>query len=123
MSASDSTSTFNSEDVWFVVKSYDVHQEWFRALSMPDRPNYIDLGDDTTHPIQHIGNVPIRKEGEQTCIKNDLHVPTIKKNLVLIDQIVEQGIQVRFNNEGCFIETYGRIIARGWIEGRCSSSI
>ena len=92
MSASDSTSTFNSEDVWFVVKSYDVHQEWFRALSMPDRPNYIDLGDDTTHPIQHIGNIPFSKDGKNNCIKNVLHVPTITKNLVSVGQIVEQGM-------------------------------
>ena len=34
----------------------------------------IETGDDTTHPIRHIGNVPFGKEGEQICIKNVLHV-------------------------------------------------
>ena len=62
------------------------------------------MGDDTTHLIQHIGNVLFGKEGEQTCIKNVLHVPTITKNLVLVGQIEEQGMQVCSNNEDCFIE-------------------
>ena len=74
-------------------------------------------GDDITHRIQHIGNVPFGKEGEQTCIKNVLYVPTITNNLILVGQIVEQGMQVCFNNEGCFIEKDGRLIPRGWREG------
>ena len=80
------------------------HQEWFHDLRMPDRPSYIEAGNDTPHPIVHIGNVPFGKEGEQTYIKHVLHVPTITKNLVSVGQIVEQGMHVRFNNEGCFIE-------------------
>ena len=78
----------------------------------------METGDDTPHPIRHIGDVPFGKEGEQTCIKNVLHVPTITKNLVSVDQIVEQGMQVRFNNEGCFIEKDGRLIAKGQRDGQ-----
>ena len=44
---------------------------------------------------------------------NILHVPTIMKNLVLVDQIVQQSMQVIFNNVGCFIEKEGRLITRG----------
>ena len=62
--------------------------------------------------------IPFGKEGEQTCIKNVLHVPTITKKLVSVSQIVEQGMQVRFNQGGCFIEKEGRLIARGRREGR-----
>ena len=83
------------------------HQEWFRYLREPDRPDYVEIGDDTTHPIWHVGNVPFGKEGEQTSIKNVLHVSTIMKNLVSIGQIVEQGMQVRFNQGGYFIEKEG----------------
>ena len=108
MMASDSASNSNSEDVWFVDSSAShhmtSHQEWFSDLRTLDRPSYIETGDDTPHPIQHISNVPFGKEGEQTCIKKFLHVPTITKNLVSVGQIVEKGMQVRFNNEGCFIE-------------------
>ena len=79
---------------------------------------YIEIGGDTTHPIRHIGNVPFGKDGKKYCIKNVLHIPTITKNLVSVGQIVEQGMQVRFNNGGCFIEKDGRLIARGRRECR-----
>ena len=75
-------------------------------------------GDDTTHPIRHIDNVPFGKEGEQTCRINVLHVPTITKHLVSVGQIMEQGMQVRVNNEGCFIEKHGRLIAKGRRDSR-----
>ena len=108
LTTSDSTSTSNSKDVWSVDSGAShhmmSHQEWFRDLRTPDRPGYIETRDDTTHHIRHIWNVPFKKEDNQTCIKNVLHVPTITKNLVSIGQIVEQGMQVRFNNEGWFIE-------------------
>ena len=94
------------------------HQEWFRDLRMPNQPGYIETEDDTPHPIRHIGDVPFGKECNQTCIKNVLHVPTITKNLVSVRQIMEQGMQVRFNNEGCFIEKDGRLIAKGQRDGR-----
>ena len=100
-----STSASNSDDVWFVdseasnhMKS---HEEWFQGLREPHRPGHIKIEDDTTHSIRHIRNVPLRKEGSQTYIKNVFHVPTITKNLVSIGQIVEQGMQVRFDQGGC----------------------
>ena len=90
----------------------------FRDLRTPDRPGYIETGDDTPHPIRHIGDVPFGKDGEKTCIKDVLHVPTITKNLVSVGQLVEQGMQVRFNNNKCFIEKDGRVIAKGRRDGR-----
>ena len=91
MVASDSaksTSTSNSEHVWFIDSGASHHmmspQEWFCDLRMLDRPGYIETGDDTLHPIRHIDDVPFGKEGEQTCIKNVLHVPTITMNLVSV---------------------------------------
>ena len=111
MKASDSTSTCSSKDVWFVdsgashhMKS---HQEWFRDLRTPDRLSYIEMKDNTTHPIRHIDNVSFGKDDKNNCIKNVFEVPTIRKNLVSVGQIVEQGMQVRFNNEGFFIEKDG----------------
>ena len=117
MSASTSTSVLNPEDVWFVDSSASnhmtSHQEWFCKLREPERPGYVKTGDDTMHPIRHIGNVPFGKEGKQTYIENVLHVSTITKNLVSVGQIVEQGMQVRFDHGGCFIKKEGRIIACG----------
>ena len=45
-----------------------------------------------------------------------LHVPRITKNLVSIGQMVEQGLQVRFNASGCYVEDFiskNRLIAKG----------
>ena len=70
------------------------HKEWFLKLREPEQPGYVETGDDTTHPIHHIANVPFGEKGKQTYIKNVLHVPTITKNLVSVGQMVEQGMQV-----------------------------
>ena len=64
----------------------------------------METRDDTIHPIQHVGNVPFGEEGNQTYIKNVLHVPTITKNLFSVGQIAEQGMHVHFHDDGCFIE-------------------
>ena len=49
---------------------------------------------------------------------NVLHVSTITKNLVSVEQIVDQGMEVRFTYLGCFIEEEGRVIVQGRRDGR-----
>ena len=39
-------------------------------------------------------------------MSNVLHVSSITKNLVSVGQMVEQGLQVRFNAKGCFVEDF-----------------
>jgi hypothetical protein len=52
---------------------------------------FVNTGDDTTHPI--IGKVPLSMQDEQTkYLKDVFYVPTITKNLILIGQMVEQGL-------------------------------
>ncbi len=61
-------------------------------------------------------------QDEQTkYLKNVLHVQTITKNLVSIGQMVEQGLQVTFNPNGCFVEdmkNQGKLIFKGERNGR-----
>ena len=70
MSASTSTSALNPEDVWFVdfgaSNHMTSHKEWFLELREPERPGYVETGDDTRDPILHIGNVPFGEKGKQT---------------------------------------------------------
>ena len=85
------------------LEPYDISP---RMVSRLERARMTQLRrdqDDTTH---HIDNVPFYKEGNQTYIRNILHVPTIVKNMVSVHKIVKQGMQVWFNHEGCFIEKY-----------------
>ena len=84
MSACTSTNNSNPEDVWFINSGASnhmtSHHEWLQDLRESDRLGYVETVDDTTHRNRHVGNVPFGKEGEQTCIKNVLHVPTITKS-------------------------------------------
>jgi hypothetical protein len=85
-------------------------------------PRFVKIGDDTTHPITQIGKVPLSMEDGQTkYLKYVLHVPTITKNLVSVGQMVEQGLRVTFNPNGCFVEdmkNQAKLIAKGEMNGR-----
>ena len=80
------TDTSSSDNVWFIdsgaSKHMTSHENYFQELRKPDQPGYVEIGDDTTDPIRHIGNVSFGNDGKQTYLKNFLHVPTITKNLV-----------------------------------------
>ena len=78
----------------------------------------VATGDDSLHPIVHVGEVPLSHVGQKGKLMNVLHVPTITKNLVSVGQIVDQGMQVRFTHLGCFIEEDGQVIAQGRRDGR-----
>ena len=70
-------------------------------------PGYVETGDDTAHPIAHIGKVSLNmQDGKVKYLADVLHVPNITKNLVSIGQMIEQGLQVRFNPNGCFVEDF-----------------
>ena len=122
VSAFGPTNTSNSYNVWFIDSSVSNHMtshgEWLHDLRIPEWLGYVETRDDTTHPNRHVHNVPLKKEGNKTCIKNVLHVLTITKNWVSVGQIVEQGMQVWLNNGGCIIKKKGQLIAKGWREGR-----
>ena len=50
---------------------------------------------------------------------NVMHVPNLAKNLIFVGHIiVEQGMQVKFKQSGCFIEKHGKLIAKGKRQGR-----
>ena len=74
--------------------------------------------DDTPHPIKNVGEVPLSHVRQKGKLMNILHVPTITKNLVLVGQIIDHGMQVRFTHFGWFIEEEGQIIAQGRKDGR-----
>ena len=96
MTTSNPTNTSKPEDVWFVDSGASnhmtSHEDWLKELRKLERPAYVETGDSTIHPIQHVDNVPFGEEGNQPYIKNVLRVPTITKNLISIGRIVEQGM-------------------------------
>ncbi|MCO5587423.1 hypothetical protein L7F22_041372 [Adiantum nelumboides] len=78
--------------------------------------------DDTVHSIVHTSDVPLStRNGKEKYLADVLHVPNITKNMVFIGQMVEQGLQVRFNGDGLYVEEYnknGKLVAQGKKVGR-----
>ena len=70
------------------------HEDWFSYLEKPEQSGVIETGDDTPHLIEHVGEIPLRHVGQKGKLMNVLHVPKITKNLVSVEQIVDQGMQV-----------------------------
>jgi len=73
--------------------------------------------------LTQIGKVPplSMQDGQTKYLKDVFHVPTIIKNLVSIGQMVEQGLQVTFNPNGCFVKdmkNQSKLIAKGERNGR-----
>ena len=87
----------DSNDLWYVDSGASNHMicyhTWFSEMKEPSKPGYVETGDDTMHPIEHVGNVPLAMDdGRNKYLADVLHVPTITKNLVSVGQIVEQGL-------------------------------
>jgi hypothetical protein len=116
----------NADNVWYVdsgaFNHMTYHGEWFRDVKNLEKLGYVEMGDDTAHPIVHIGNVPlVMQDGKMKYLSDVLHVPNITKNLVFVRQMIEQGLQVRFNPNGCYVKDFKdkcRLVAEGlrWME-------
>ena len=80
MLASTSTSASSPEGIWFIDSGASncmtSQQEWFRDTREPDRPGYVKIGDDTTHPFAMSAMSHLGKTTNKPSIKNVLHVPT-----------------------------------------------
>ena len=55
-------STSKQEEVWYIdlgVPNHMMnHEEWFMSLRELEQLRYVEIGDDTIHTIEHIGDVP-----------------------------------------------------------------
>ena len=80
------------DTMWYVDSSASNHMtshgEGFKEMKKLDKPGYVETCDDTTHPIAHVGDVPLSmQDGRVKCLTNVLHVPEIAKNLVHLQQL------------------------------------
>jgi hypothetical protein len=87
----------SDNNVWYVDSGVSNHMsshgKWFRDTKHLKTPGFVEIGDDTTHPITQIDKVPLSmQDGQTKYLKNVLHVPTITKKLVSVGQMVEQGL-------------------------------
>jgi hypothetical protein len=98
------------------------HGEWFRDTKDLKTLGFVETNDDITHPITQISKVPLSmQDGQTKYLKDVLHVRTTTKNLIFVGQMVEQGLQVTFNPNACFVEdmkNQGKLIAKGERNGQ-----
>jgi hypothetical protein len=78
----------SNNNVWYVDSRASNHMtshgEWFRDAKDLKTPGFVEIGDDTTHPITQIGKVPLSMlNGQTKYLKDVLHVPTITKKFGL----------------------------------------
>ena len=111
-------STTMQDDVWYVDSGASNHMtnngNWFKELDAMRTPSYVEIGDDRVHPIEHIGRVPlVMQDGKFKHLEDVLHVPMITKNLESVGQMVDQGLQVRFNSHGD-LKIVGQLMAVTW---------
>ncbi|MCO5590542.1 hypothetical protein L7F22_044513 [Adiantum nelumboides] len=103
------------------------HGEWFDKKEKLEEDEFVATGDDTMHRITHVGSVPLLvKDGTYNTLGDVLYVPSMTKNLASVGQMTDQGLQVRFNRYGCFIEEFhkgrpSKVLARGRKKGRLFS--
>ena len=55
------------EEVWYVDSGASnhirSHTEWFSSLKKSEQPRVVETGDNTTHPIEHVDDVPLNHVG------------------------------------------------------------
>ena len=44
------------------------HSNWFENLKEPEVPGYVQIGDNTTHTIEHVGHIPLWEKEEKQSI-------------------------------------------------------
>ena len=66
------------------------HEEWFSYLEKPEQSGVVEIDDNTSHPIEHISDIPLRYVDQKGRLMNIMHVPTMTKNLMSIGQIANQ---------------------------------
>ena len=114
---STAVSTPKLNEVWYVDSGASNHmtnhKEWFSILEKLEQPGVVKTGDNIPHPIGHIRDVPLSHVGQKGRLMNIMQILTVTKTLVLVGQIVDQGMQVQFTHLGRFIQEEGQIIVQG----------
>ena len=59
----------------------------------------VTIGDDSAHPVKGVGTCTIKLEsGMEIQLKDVLYVPEIKRNLISISALKDNGYKITFMN-------------------------
>jgi hypothetical protein len=95
--------------VWYLDSGASYHmtgdKEYFSDLEEKDIRMHIEMGDDGRYSATGIGTITFQREsGKPFQLKNVLHVPSLKKNLVSIAMLEDKGYDVTFNSENAYLQ-------------------
>ena len=97
-----------SGSVWYLDSVTSFHmtedRESFIDLEENDLKMHIEMGDDGRYSETSIGTITFQREsGKPFQLKNVMHVPGLKKNLVSIEMLEDRGYDVFFSSGKAYL--------------------
>ena len=94
--------------VWYLGSGASFHitgdKELFSDLEEKDLQMHIEMGDDGRYSATRIGTITFEREsGKQFLLKDVMHVPGLKKNLVSVAMLEDKGYDVVFSEGKDFL--------------------
>ena len=94
--------------VWYLDSGASFHmtgdKELFIELEDKDLQMHIEMGDDGRYSATGIGTITFEREsGNPFLLKNFMHVPGLKKNLVSVAMLEDKGYDVVFSEGKSFL--------------------
>jgi hypothetical protein len=87
-------------------------KEIFSDMEERDLKIHIEMGDDGKYSVTGIGNIIFQRDsGKSFQLKDVMHVPGLKKNLVSVAMLEDRGYDVVFNDRKAFLrhKTMGQV--------------
>jgi hypothetical protein len=89
--------------VWYLDSGTSFHmtrdKESFIDLEEKDLKMHIEMGDDGRYIVNGIGTITFHRDsGKPFQLKNVMHVPGLKKNLVSVTMLEDRGYDVVFSS-------------------------
>jgi hypothetical protein len=69
-----------------------------------DKQEYLYMANQAKSRILGTGDIKLTWDGKSICLRNVLHVPEIRKNLIAINQIDKEGYSILFKNGNVVIK-------------------
>jgi hypothetical protein len=97
-----------SGSVWYLDSGASFHmtgdKESFIDLEEKDLRMHIEMGDNGRYSETGIGTITFQRElGKPFQLKNVMHVPGLKKNLVSVAMLEDRGYDVIFSNGKAYL--------------------
>ena len=79
--------------------------ELFSDLEEKDLQMHIEMGDDGRYSVTNIRSITFERDsGKPFLLKDVMHVPGLKKNLVSVAMLEDRGYDVVFNEGKYFLQ-------------------